>query len=280
VSGLHELRGKVAVVTGGASGIGKGIVRAFLAEGMQVVIADIDVPALDATVAELAAVGVRTDVSDAASVQALAETTLGRFGAVHVVCNNAGVSPIGPIASLSLDDWRWMLDVNLWGVIHGVTTFLPILERNADGGHIVNTCSIAGLVPVPRFGSYCVAKYGVVALNETLALELEQSGSSVGVTVLCPGAVSTNIKHSSRNRPADLPPGGLHDFDPEEDPELRSARWIDPVEVGPMVVNAVKRGDLYAITHPEFFPGVEHRHAGLTAAFRSWSSGQGGSTRG
>jgi NAD(P)-dependent dehydrogenase (short-subunit alcohol dehydrogenase family) len=232
---------------------------------MQVVIVDIEEPALEATAAELGVTGIRTDVSDAASVQALAEETLERFGAVHVVCNNAGVSPVGPIASLTLDDWRWLIDVNLWGVIHGVTTFLPILERNADGGHIVNTSSIAGMVPLAEFGSYCVTKYGVLALTETLALELEQSGSSVGATVLCPGAVLTNINRSSRNRPPGLPPGGLRDFDMVR--ELPDARWIDPDEVGPMVVDAIRRGELYAITHAEFFPAVEERQAGLAAAF-------------
>ena len=152
MSGLADLQGKVAVVTGGASGIGKGIAGALLGEGMQVVIADVEKPVLEATAAELGAVGIHTDVGDAASVQALADETLERFGAVHVVCNNAGVGPVGWMADTTLDDWRWLIDVNLWGVIHGVTTFLPILERNAEGGRIVNTGSLAGLVPTPGSG--------------------------------------------------------------------------------------------------------------------------------
>ncbi len=266
MTGLTELRGKVAVVTGGASGIGKGIAGAFLAEGMEVVIADIEEPALEATAAELGAVGVRTDVSDAASVQELADETLERFGAVHVVCNNAGVGPVGWMADTTLDDWRWLIDVNLWGVIHGVTTFLPILERNADGGHIVNTASLAGLVAYPRLGAYCVTKFGVVALTETLALELAQRDSSVGVTVLVPGLVRTNANRPSRNRPAGLEPGGLEDHEAEEDPEY-VMRVLGPPEVGAIVVDAIKRGELYAITHPdESFALLEERHARLAAA--------------
>jgi NAD(P)-dependent dehydrogenase (short-subunit alcohol dehydrogenase family) len=202
-----------------------------------------------------------------ASVERLAAETLERFGAVHVVCNNAGIGPFGLIADLTLADWRWILGVNLWGVIHGVTTFLPILERNEDGGHIVNTASMAGLSPVPRIGSYCVTKYGVIALSETLALELEQAGSKVGVTVLCPGTVSTNIKASSRNRPAGLGPGALYDFDIEQDPRRGMDRFLDPLEVGAIVVDAIRTGKLWGVTHPEFFERVEQRHEQMRAAF-------------
>ena len=265
---LPQLAGKVAVVTGGASGIGKGIAVALLAEGMQVVIADVEEGALAATAAELGAVGIQTDVADPASVDDLADATLERFGAVHVVCNNAGIGPFAPIASLTLADWKWIVDVNLWGVIHGVTTFLPLLERNSDGGHIVNTASMAGLAPVPRIGAYCVTKYGVVGLTETLALELELAGSAVGVTLLCPGPVRTNIKASSRNRPATLPAGAFEDYDLEQDPARRNDRWLEPADVGAIVVDAIRRGELYAITHPEFFTRVEERHARLAAAFR------------
>ena len=267
MSGLPELKGKVAVVTGGASGIGKGIAAALVGEEMQVVIADVEEGTLEAAAAELGAVGIRTDVSDPASVKALADATIERFGAVHVVVNNAGIGPFAPIAWLTLDDWRWIIGVNLWGVIHGVTTFLPILEQNSDGGHVVNTASMAGLAPVPRIGAYCVTKYGVVGLTETLAIELEQAGSSVGVTVLCPGPVRTNIKASSRNRPPVLAAGGFQDYDLEQDPARQGDRWLEPADVGAIVVEAIKRGDLYAITHPEFFARVEQRHERLVAAF-------------
>ena len=262
-----DLRGKVAVVTGGASGIGKGIAGAFVAEGMEVVIADVEAHALEATAAELGVVGIRTDVSDAASVQALADETLRRFGAVHVVCNNAGVGPVGLLASTTLDDWKWLIDVNLWGVIHGVTTFLPILERNPDGGRIVNTASLAGLTTYPRLAAYCATKFAIVGLTETLATELQQTNSPVGVTLLVPGLVRTNANRPSRNRPAGLQPGGLEDHEAEEDPEY-VMRIIDPPEVGAIVVDAIKRGEPYAITHPEFLPTIEERHERVAEAFR------------
>lgn len=207
MSGLPELRGKVAVVTGGASGIGKGIATQLVAEGMRVIIADIERDALDKTAGEIGATGVPADVSDAASVEALARTAQELYGTVHVVCNNAGIGPMAAIKDLTMDDWHWILGVNLYGVIHGVHVFLPILRANPDGGHIVNTASMAGLVAPPRIGSYAVAKYGVVALTEVLAAELAAENSKVGASVLCPGTVRTNIGTSSRNRPAACPTG-------------------------------------------------------------------------
>ena len=243
MSGLPDLSGKVAVVTGGASGIGKGIATQLVAEGAQVVIADIQLDAMEATAAEIGAAGVQTDVSDPASVDALARTVLARYGAVHVVCNNAGIGPLAPVADLTLDDWRWMLGVNLWGVIHGVHTFLPVLKQNREGGHIVNTASMAGLVAGPRLGAYAAAKYGVVGLTEVLAAELAADNSRVGVSVLCPGTVHTNIGTSSRNRPADLPDAGFKDIDIELEDNPRY-RWIYPADAGAVVVRAIKRGEI------------------------------------
>ena len=172
MSGLPELSGKVAVVTGGASGIGKGIATQLAAEGMRVIIADIERDALDKTAGEIGATGVPVDVSDLDSVKALARTAQELYGTVHVVCNNAGIGPMAAIKDLTMDDWHWILGVNLYGVIHGVHAFLPILRANPGGGHIVNTASMAGLAAPPRIGSYAVAKYGVVALTEVLAAEL------------------------------------------------------------------------------------------------------------
>jgi NAD(P)-dependent dehydrogenase (short-subunit alcohol dehydrogenase family) len=270
MSALPDLRGKVAVVTGGASGIGMGIAGQLIAEGMQVVIADIEAGPLRKTAADLGAVGIRTDVSDLDSVRALARSAAERFGTVHVVCNNAGVGPLAAIADLTMADWHWIIGVNLYGVIHGVQTFLPILHANEDGGHIVNTASMAGLVAPPRLGAYSVTKFGVVALTEILAAELAQAGSKVGASVLCPGVVRTNIGTSSRNRPAHLAAGGLKDVDIslEENPLYR---WISPQEAGAVVVSAIKRGDLYALTHPDWYPMVEQRHQTLAAAFRQAS---------
>jgi NAD(P)-dependent dehydrogenase (short-subunit alcohol dehydrogenase family) len=267
MSGLPDLNGKVAIVTGGASGIGKGIATQLVAEGAHVVIADIQPDALAATAAELGAIGIQTDVSDPASVDALARAVLDQYGTVHVVCNNAGIGPLAPVADLTLDDWRWMLGVNLWGVIHGIHTFLPILKHNREGGHIVNTASMAGLVAGPRLGAYAAAKYGVVGLTEVLAAELAADNSRVGVSVLCPGTVHTNIGHSSRNRPADLPDAGFKDIDIELEDNPRH-RWIYPVEAGAVVVRAIKHGDLYALTHPDWYPMVAERHEAIAAAFQ------------
>jgi len=267
MSGLPELRGKVAVVTGGASGIGRGIATQLVAEGMRVVIADIEEGALDKAARQLGVTGVLTDVSDIHSVQALAKEATSQFGTVHVVCNNAGIGPLSPIADLTMDDWNWMIGVNLFGVIHGVQTFLPILAANPDGGHIVNTASMAGLVAPPRLGAYSVCKYGVVALTEVLAMELAAEGSAVGASVLCPGTVSTNIGTSSRNRPAYYAGGGLTDVDISLD-DNPFYRFITPEDAGAVVVRAIKRGDLYALTHPDWYPLVEQRHQAIAAAFR------------
>jgi NAD(P)-dependent dehydrogenase (short-subunit alcohol dehydrogenase family) len=277
MSGIPDLRGRVAVVTGGASGIGRGIAGNLRREGMEVVIADVEEGALQRTADELGAVvGVRTDVRDPDSVQALARAATDRFGAVHVVCNNAGIGPWAKIADLTLDDWRWIVDVNLWGVIHGVHTFLPLLEANPDGGHIVNTASLAGLRPTAGLGSYVVTKFGVVGLTETLAMELEQAGSRVGVSVLCPGPVHTNIGSSSRNRPRDLADVGFTDVRLEDAPQTRPGHdFLEPDEAGAVVVDAIKTGKLYAITHPWALPAVQARFDTIVRAFQEAQQGRG-----
>jgi NAD(P)-dependent dehydrogenase (short-subunit alcohol dehydrogenase family) len=268
MSGMPDLNGRVAVVTGGASGIGRGIAGRLRAEGMEVVIADIEEDAMRETAAELGAVGVRTDVSDSRSVHELARAATDLFGTVHVVCNNAGIGPWARIADLTIDDWRWIIGVNLWGVIHGVHAFLPILLANADGGHMVNTASMAGLVPTPRLGSYVTTKFGVVGLTETLAMELAQDGARVGVSVLCPGPVHTNIGRSSRNRPRDLPEAGFTDVRLEDFRlERPGFNWVEPDEAGAVVVDAIKTGKLYALTHPDGVRDVERRHQQIVRAF-------------
>jgi NAD(P)-dependent dehydrogenase (short-subunit alcohol dehydrogenase family) len=269
MSAFVDLEGKVAVVTGGASGIGKGIAQALRNEGAQVVIADIEDGALQRTAKELGATGIQTDVSSAESVGALATEVVERFGTAHVLVNNAGIGPMGRIADLTLDDWRWMVGVNLWGVIHGIHAFLPILKGNAEGGHIVNTSSMAGLVGMPGLGSYTLTKYGVLGLTEVLAKELEEDGSKVGATVLCPGTIHTNIGTSSRNRP-DGNAGGLHDVDISQEGsevDMSGVRWMIPIEVGAIVVDCIKRGELYALTHPDWWDMVEPRFVAIASAF-------------
>jgi NAD(P)-dependent dehydrogenase (short-subunit alcohol dehydrogenase family) len=206
---MRELRDKVAVVTGGASGIGRAMVDRFAAEGMKVVVADVEPAALAATERALTAAGhtvlaVATDVSKPGDVDALAERTLARFGKVHVLCNNAGVSVGGPMWEQTLDDWRWVLGVNLWGVIHGVRAFVPRMLAQDSEAHIVNTASMAGLATAPFMSVYDVTKFGVVALSESLYKDFLATGKKVRVSVLCPGLINTNIMTSSRNRPQDF----------------------------------------------------------------------------
>jgi NAD(P)-dependent dehydrogenase (short-subunit alcohol dehydrogenase family) len=261
-----ELAGKVAVVTGGASGIGKAMAARFITDGMRVVIADIEQNALDATAAELGVEGVRTDVSDADSVAALADAVIARHGQVHVLCNNAGVGGGGVMSSLTLNDWRWVIDVNLWGVVHGIHFFLPHLLDNDDAGHIVNTASMAGLAPWPGIGPYIGTKYAVVGISETLALEL--ADTKVGVSVLCPGLVNTNIFTSQRNRPPVLRNEKRNDAARLVSEAVLQTRGLDAGVVGDLVADAIRTGEFWIFTHPELLQAVKDRHRQMMAAVR------------
>ena len=203
---MDTLNGKGAVVTGGASGIGLATAKVLASKGAKVVLADIEQGALDRAVADLRADGAEAhgvicDVRSLEAVEALADAAFDALGQVHVVFNNAGIAVGGPILEMTHDDWRWTIDVDLWGPIHGVEAFLPRIVDQGDGGHILFTASFAGLVPNSGLGPYCVAKYGVVALAEVLYRELREH--EIGVSVLCPMRVGTNIGNSERNRQAD-----------------------------------------------------------------------------
>lgn len=265
--------GSVAVVTGAASGIGAALARAFVAAGCSVVLADIDDADLRAVAATLEGdvLTVVTDVSVATDLERLADAAFDRFGAVHVLCNNAGVSTFNPIVAQSLDDWRWVLGVNLWGVIHGVQAFLPRMTAQGQPAHIVNTSSLAGLVSgLPSLGPYNVSKVGVVALSETLRQELAAAGSPVGISVLCPGSTPTRILESERNRPAELgserrvPDGDLmrdlvrSGFD---GPGARTA-----AEVADDVLDAVRAGEFWVITSGEMRDLVSSRFHEIDAS--------------
>ena len=271
MTGMTDLSGKVGVVTGGASGIGKGIAKRMLAAGMKVVIADVEDGRLQETASELGVLGVQTDVRHYAALERLAERTLDAHGAVHVLCNNAGIGPMAPIADLTLADWQWMIDVNLWGVIHGVHAFLPILRANPDGGHIVNTSSMGGLRTSPTLGPYAVTKFGVVALTETLAEELEAEGSKVGASVLCPGPVRSDLGRSSRNRPVEVAEGHLKDVLLEDAAHFQNTviPYVEPDDAGELVIQGIRRGDLYILTHPEMMGFVNERHERIEAATRA-----------
>ena len=218
---MEDVAGKVAVITGAAGGIGRGMAEAFAAAGMKVVLSDVEEPALTETTKALRSQGadvhaVVTDVSKPDQVQALAEESVERFGAVDVLCNNAGIGvPSASSWETSLDDWKWTIEVNLMGVIHGVRSFVPIMLEQGSESHIVNTASMAGLIAGGDIASYAVTKFGVVALSEHLYLELEGAGAKTKVSVLCPGFVATNIMDSERNRPADLQDASPVSTDPQ-----------------------------------------------------------------
>jgi NAD(P)-dependent dehydrogenase (short-subunit alcohol dehydrogenase family) len=233
-----------------------------------VVIADIERGAVERTAEEIGAHPVVTDVTDPASVDALGAEVVRRFGMVTIVVNNAGVGPMARIRDLSLEDWRWMIDVNLFGVIHGVRTFLPLLAASGRPGHIVNTASMAAFLTLPGQAAYAVTKFGVDALTETLAQELAEDGSDIHATLLAPGTVHTNIKESLRNR-RDGAAGGLHDVDISEG-EAGRLRWIQPIDAGRVTTRAIRNNDLYALTHPEWWPMVAERHERIRTAFDTY----------
>jgi NAD(P)-dependent dehydrogenase (short-subunit alcohol dehydrogenase family) len=257
-----DFAGTTAVVTGGASGIGKGMATAFRSVGCNVVVADIDDAALAATARQLGALGVRTDVTDPDSVGALADRAAAEYGEVHVICNNAGVGPFGSISQMTLADWRWVLDVNLNGVLHGVQAFLPLLQRNTDWGHVVNTSSVSVMLAPPNTAAYVASKAAVLGLTEVLAAELHAAGSHIGATALIPGTVRTNIKHSLRHRSA-AGASGLYEVDLST--AGRQFRWLEPAEVGAMVLDAIRANQLYLVTHPELAPRIADRHQRLAA---------------
>jgi len=270
---MRELAGRTAFITGGASGIGLAMGRGFAGAGMNVVLADIERDALAAAVDSLRGTGpvhgVHCDVTDPASVEAAAEAAIAAFGNVHVVCNNAGVAAGGGIDDISLDNWRWVLDVNLMGVLHGVRTFLPHIRGHGEGGHFVNTASMAGMLNGMGFSPYAASKFAVVAMSEGLALQLAPFG--IGVSVLCPGFVRTGISDSGRNRLQRY--GKPKPLDPASPAAALVAHiaglvqaGIDPDVVAAKVLQAIRNDDLYIFTHPEMADEVRQRFAGIEAA--------------
>lgn len=268
MAGLNDFAGRVAVVTGGASGIGRGIAEVLIAAGARVVIADIEQAALDSAALQIGAIGIQTDVSKADSVLALANAVIERFGQVDILCNNAGVGSMAKIEAMTLDDWQWMLGVNLWGVVHGLNAFLPHLIANQAGAHVVNTASIGGFAPLPSLGSYAVSKFGIVALTEVLALEMAADHPHVGATVLAPGPIRSNIGKSRRNRPADFDGGSLADIELDDVASDFGGAipWAEPRRAGEVVIDAIRNGSLYATTHPEWFGVIAQRHEAIAAA--------------
>jgi NAD(P)-dependent dehydrogenase (short-subunit alcohol dehydrogenase family) len=264
---MEDLTGKVAFVTGAASGIGLALAKAFANEGTKVVLADIEADALKNAEGDLLASGaevvaVQCDVSDPASVAAAADRAVETFGKVHILCNNAGVAPTGEIDQTTPDDWKWCLGVNLMGAVHGIQSFVPKIKEHGEGGHVVNTASIAGLMALPTLGIYTATKYAVVGISETLRGELAPAG--IGVSVICPSFVKTRLHESHRNRPAELGAG------PEEPNEFMAqmlAVATDPQVIAERVIRGIKRGDFYILPHVDVKAGFEARANEILAAF-------------
>lgn len=271
---MKDFEGKVAFVTGAASGIGLGIAKAFAASGMKVMMADIEEEPLAKAVASIketngAAEGIICDVSDLAAVQAAARKTIETFGKVHVLVNNAGVGGGGETGNIPIEDWKWIVDVNLMGVVYGCETFVPLMKEHGEGGYIVNTASMAGQVGAPGMGPYNATKFAVVGYTESMNAELAPQG--INAAALCPGWVNTQIMDSRRNHPVDKTGGAFPD-DANEDlmneGVMREAvdTGMSPDTVGQWVLDSMAEEALYIFTHPNWKPAIEAKAASLLAA--------------
>ena len=269
---ITDFRGKTAFITGGASGIGLGMARAFGRAGMNIVVADIELNAAKAAVEQLAAQQIKAapvfcDVSERGSVREAALEAIAAFGKVHVVCNNAGVAVGGPVGTVKPRDWDWILDVNLKGVVYGTETFVPLIRGHGEGGHIVNTASMAGMISPAGMEPYCATKFAVVAMSEGWAQQL--APLNIGVSVLCPGFVRTRIHESGRARQDKY--GGQGEVDPLGAGPSEAAQMvmsgIDPDVVGERVLEAVKAGELYIFTHPQMREFAAMRFQAILSAF-------------
>lgn len=262
---MKDLKGTIAVVTGAAGGIGRELALACAREGANAVLADVDAAGLEATAQLLGAVGVRTlqvrcDVSRPEEVENLAARTYEQFGAAHLLFNNAGVAVLGPTWTATLEDWKWVLDINVMGVVHGIRAFVPRMLAQGVEGHIVNTASVAGLISLPGSGVYCVSKHAVVTLSECLQHELRLEKSRLGVSVLCPAFVNTGIFESARNRPKELAatnPGAGAWMEMGRK-AVRSGR-LSAAEVAAITLEAVKAGRFYILPHAKIKGAIETR---------------------
>jgi len=267
---IQDLKGRRAVITGAASGIGLALARACAAEGARLVLADCEAGPLDAAARELGARGILCDVRDAASLGALARTATAHLGGVDLAFANAGVSRMAAIERLTAEDWRWLFDVNLFGVVETVRAFLPGLKSNPEGGHVVITASLSSLYPTRSQGAYAATKAAVAMFGETLALELAGEGSRVGVTLVCPGPVRTRIGSSARNRgpayPEGQAPAGPDIHELAFRAAVRDGDWSGPEDIARRALEAVKAGELWAITHPQMMAPVLARHRAIESA--------------
>jgi NAD(P)-dependent dehydrogenase (short-subunit alcohol dehydrogenase family) len=263
-----EVEGRTAFVTGGASGIGLGMTRSFVAAGMNVVIADLRSDHIETALAQLEGENVQAielDVTDREAFARAADEAEQVFGNVHVVCLNAGMGILGPVTVAKYDDWDWGLGVLLGGVVNGVQTFLPRLLAHGEGGHIVNTSSMAGVLPIPGAAIYITAKAAVIGLSEALRSELAPEG--IGVSAFCPGPVQTNIREGRRTRPERFGDSGYAELERELEDRPNSPLWMDPLDCGERVLEGIRRDDLYIFTHREFREGADERFRAMLASF-------------
>jgi NAD(P)-dependent dehydrogenase (short-subunit alcohol dehydrogenase family) len=265
---MKDLRDKVAFITGGASGIGLAMAKVFVREGMNVIIADIRRDHLDNAMASFdgsdAVHAIELDVSDRDAMSRAGFEAERVFGKVHVLCNNAGIGLGGPIKLATYDDWDWIMSVNVGGVINGIQTFLPRILAHGEGGHIVNTSSMSGVLPTFGAGLYITTKFAVIGLTESLRTEL--AAENIGVSALCPGPVQTNIAQSGLTRPAHLSNTGYAETDKTRQARSVSSVYMDPMKIGERVLEGIMRNDLYIFTHPEFRDGIKSRCDAIMAA--------------
>lgn len=269
---MEDVEGRTAFVTGGASGIGLGMATAFVSAGMNVVIADIRTDHIETALQSFAESGRRErvhalelDVTDRERFARAADEAESVFGHVHVLCLNAGVGILGPAALARYDDWDWGLGVLIGGVVNGIQTFLPRMLDHGEGGHIVNTASMAGVLPIAGAAVYITGKAAVIGLSEALRSELAEEG--IGVSAFCPGPVRTNIGQVGMLRPAHYRDSGFTERERELAERPNSALWMDPFECGERVLTGIRQNDLYIFTHPEFREGVGERFRALVASF-------------
>jgi NAD(P)-dependent dehydrogenase (short-subunit alcohol dehydrogenase family) len=265
---MEEVAGRTAFITGGASGIGLGMAKAFTAAGMNVVIADLRPDHIETAMEDLdrgRAHAIELDVTDREGFARAADEAESVFGNVHVLCNNAGIGILGSATDARYDDWDWGLGVLLGGVVNGIQTFLPRMRAHAEGGHIVNTSSMAAVVPIPGAAIYTTAKAAVVALSESLRSDL--ADEPIGVSAFCPGPVQTNIREGGRMRPERYRDSGYLELERQLEERPNSPFWMDPLECGERVLAGIRRDDLYIFTHPEFREGADERFRAMLASF-------------